>query len=113
MNKQPMNRRDFFRWTATAGAATVVAGVVLGQTACGGKGDGGLNCDDNSGLALADKQTRTVNKYVEKSVTKGKSCTNCQLFKPPATAGTCGTCTVVKGTINPDGYCLLWAEKKA
>ncbi|PIE18783.1 MAG: hypothetical protein CSA66_03940 [Proteobacteria bacterium] len=118
MSKE-ITRRDFFRITATTGAAAVAAGAVL-ATGCGGKGDsggkggggGGESCDNVSGLSLADKQMRKTNKYVDKTPHADKDCANCQLYKAPK-SGFCGGCTVLKGTINPHGYCNLWAAKTA
>lgn len=106
--QQPISRRQFFTRTATAGALTAAAGIVLG--ACGGKSADGPSCEPH-GLSLADQQTRTMNKYVEVSVVADKHCANCQLFKPAADPKACGTCTVIKGIVSPNGYCQLWAKK--
>jgi len=110
MSKQGISRRAFFTRSATAIGVTAAAGVVLG--ACGGKDGDALTCEA-SGLSLADQKTRTMNKYVDVSKTSGKTCANCQLFKPAADPKACGTCTVIKGPVSPAGHCQLWAEKKA
>jgi hypothetical protein len=128
-NNKKLSRRDFLNRAVVLGMASVGAGAVL--TACD-KGDkkggdkmdakkaggdkmdakkaGPLKCDDVAGLSEADKATRTNNQYVEKSTTAGKTCSNCQLYKPGA-AGACGSCTLVKGPINPQGYCRVWVKK--
>ena len=109
MSKQPISRREFFTRTATAGAITAAAGLVIG--ACGGKSTDGPSCEPH-GLSLADTQTRTMNKYTEPTPMKDKHCLNCQLYKPAADPKACGACTELKGSVSPTGYCQLWAEKK-
>ncbi|RJQ22614.1 MAG: hypothetical protein C4560_02175 [Nitrospiraceae bacterium] len=66
-------------------------------------------CADISGLTEQEKQTRVANSYVGKSTIEGKQCSNCNLFS----SGTpCGTCSLVRGPINPDGYCNAWVARK-
>ena len=69
-----------------------------------------VTCTDTAGLAPADVATRTSLQYVEKSAQAGKSCTNCQQYEP-AGEGQCGKCKVVKGPINPAGYCSAYVAK--
>jgi High potential iron-sulfur protein len=69
-----------------------------------------LACTDTAGLAPADAQTRTTLQYADKSTQVGKSCSNCQQFEP-AGEGQCGKCKVVKGPINPGGYCTAFVVK--
>jgi ABC-type transport system involved in cytochrome bd biosynthesis fused ATPase/permease subunit len=107
--KHDLSRRGFLG-VCGAGAA----GLTLLISGCRkGGGGGSLTCTDVSGLSAAEKQARTSLKYVDKSPQAGKNCANCQLYKAPAKAGTCGTCTVIKGSINPAGYCNSWAKKAA
>ncbi len=54
--------------------------------------------DDSAG-------TKAQFKYVDKSVIKGKECDGCALYQAP------GKCAVVKGKINPKGYCSAYAPK--
>ena len=126
MSEQKLNRRQFFERALVLGAAMTGAGAFL--TACGSpkRGGGGEkkaggeakkpaapaapSCNDVSGLTDAEKKGRETFKYVEKSTLAGKNCTNCSLYKVGAP---CGTCTIMKGPINPQGYCTAWAEKKA
>jgi hypothetical protein len=35
----------------------------------------------------------------------GHKCSGCQLFKPPH------SCSLVTGTISPNGWCVAWAKK--
>lgn len=124
-----LSRRDFLNRAVALGVMSVGAGAVLtacdkggekkaaggeakagGDKMAGGDKGGALKCDDVAGLSEADKATRTNNQYVEKSTTAGKNCSNCQLYKAGA-AGACGSCTLVKGSINPEGYCRVWVKK--
>ncbi len=54
--------------------------------------------DDSSG-------TKAQLKYQVKPGPGGKKCSGCALFKPPA------ACSVVKGKISPNGYCIAFAPK--
>jgi hypothetical protein len=86
--------------------AVLAAGSAV--AACGKKEPSGpkaLACNDTSSLEAADAQMRTTLGYVDASVQEGKSCSNCQLYKPAPADGQCGGCNVLKGTINPMGYC--------
>ncbi len=72
-----------------------------------------LECTDTSALSTADRQLRESLKYQDQSpIGKDKSCLNCEFFKP-GSRNECGTCTLVKGPINPAGYCNSWAAKQA
>lgn len=101
---QGMTRRDSLRWLAVGMAAAFVPGCKSGPKE--------LACNDTSGLDPAALGLRNAVKYVDKSTTPGKECDNCEHYVagPP---DACGTCKVVKGPINPKGYCTTWAEKKA
>ena len=101
-----LSRRDLLQ-----NAAALSAFAVLGAAACS-KTPAALSCTDTTGLAPADLALRTspaVN-YADLSAEPGKSCTTCQQFLPAAPS-TCGTCKVLKGPINPKGYCKLYAAK--
>ena len=71
----------------------------------------GGGCEDLAGLSDADKSTRTAMKYVGKSAKAEQNCANCALYLPPKDGGACGACSVVKGPINPAGWCSVWAKK--
>ncbi|MGH7298047.1 MAG: high-potential iron-sulfur protein [Polyangiaceae bacterium] len=102
-----MSRRFLLRQSAALGALALLGGTVA---ACSKKA-AALACTDTSGLSTTDTQVRVALAYVDTSVTPGKSCTGCQQFIAPAAAGTCGTCKVVKGPINPGGYCKSFVAK--
>jgi hypothetical protein len=103
-----LSRRDLLQ-----NAAALSTLAVFGAAACS-KPQVALSCMDTTGLAPADAALRTspaVN-YADYSTEPGKSCTKCQQFNPAA-PNTCGTCKVLKGPVNPNGYCKLFAAKPA
>jgi hypothetical protein len=51
--------------------------------------------------------TKAKFKYVNRPGVKGENCIGCALFRSPA------ACTLVKGRISPNGYCIAWAAKAA
>jgi hypothetical protein len=71
-----------------------------------------LSCDDTGSLPTADVQTRTNAAYVDKAADPAKPCSSCNFYKP-AGAEMCGACLIVKGPINLNGGCKLWAAKIA
>jgi len=77
------------------------------------KSASGEPCTDISGLTDEEKQTRIVNHYVDDSTIEGKECDGCSFFIKPALGEPCGTCQIVKGPIDPDGYCTAWVAKGA
>ena len=85
--------------------------AVFGAVACSKSTPAALVCTDTSSLAPADVAIRTSLAYVDTSTEPGKTCTTCQQFIAPAAAGACGTCKVVKGPINPGGYCKSFVPK--
>jgi hypothetical protein len=99
-----LSRRDLLQRSA-AGAL-----VVLGA-ACGKNKAAPLACNDTTGLLPQDLTVRNLMKYVDVSPDPAKVCTNCQQFVPPPAPGSCGTCKVLKGTVNPIGSCISFAPK--
>jgi hypothetical protein len=83
------------------------------EPAMEGKSAAGEPCTDISGLTDQEKQTRIVNNYVDDSTIEGKECDGCSFFIKPASGNPCGTCQIVKGPIDPDGYCTAWVAKGA
>ncbi len=96
-------RRDVLQ----RGAAGVLA--VVGAAACK-SAPKALSCADTTSLSAADYQVRTTLAYVDVSTEPGKTCSGCQQFIP-GEPGACGSCKVVKGTINPAGYCKSFVAK--
>jgi len=73
----------------------------------------GPKCDDTSSLSPDDAKLRTeIAAYVEQAPDQTKRCELCVQFVP-AGKDACGTCKVVKGPINPKGYCKLFQPKQA
>lgn len=100
-NEKALSRRDAMR-------SLVIFAAGSALVACKKE----LVCTDTSGLAPQDAATRTTLEYTDKSAIASKECAGCQLFKPAA-PDACGACTVVKGPINPRGYCKSWVQKPA
>jgi hypothetical protein len=102
-----LSRRELLSSATTLGAL-----AVFGAAACGKKA-APLACTDTTGLTPADLSVRTALAYVDVSTEPGKSCLNCQQFIVPAAPGTCGSCKVLKGPINPAGNCKSFVAKVA
>lgn len=126
MNDKDISRRVFIQRLSLFGATGLGASALL--SACGGGGqqqtetpaeapmetaEESLSCTDTSGLTEPEVAMRNQLQYTDHSTMEGKTCSNCALFQPPAADGQCGACAVVKGPINPDGYCTSWAQKPA
>lgn len=117
-----ITRRQFVQTAATGAVSALTLGALL--SACKSETGGAtaekqgeqkaaeLDCTDVSALNEGEKKTRESLQYVDKSPHAGKTCANCQLFQPPAGGTGCGGCTVVKGPINPAGYCNSWVQKQ-
>lgn len=75
--------------TAAAAVGMAVAGTQQAQAA---------------GLAKASVQYQTKPKG-------GHQCSGCALFIPGASATAAGKCKAVGGSIEPTGWCTLWAPK--
>ena len=99
MKNDKLSRRDAMRSLAMFAAGSALI-------AC--KKD--LACTDTAGLSPEDTATRTTLEYVDHTPIAAKECAGCQLYKPAA-ADACGGCNVVKGPINPRGYCKSWVQK--
>ena len=101
------SRRIFLKTLTAAGGA-------LGAVALtGGCSKDELTCTDTSSLTATEQATRTNLAYVDTSPHgETKDCANCN-FYTAAGENQCGTCTLMKGPINPKGYCNSWAAKQA
>lgn len=105
-----ITRRDMLGRSLLLGAVATV-GTNLFLSACGGSTAAPLDCSGTAGLSADDIATRTANQYVEASADPAKLCSACNFYAAGA-ANACGTCTVVKGTINPAGTCRLFVLKQ-
>jgi hypothetical protein len=99
MSQPKLGRRHALTLLAASGGVALVG--------CGG-GDT-LRCDDVSGLSATDADFRRGQGYVERSTRPGRSCETCNFYTTGAAA--CGECTLIRGPINPAGYCNLWVQR--
>ncbi len=115
MNK--ITRKDFLKNIAFSGTILLGGSVLLSACSSNKKepesSAAKVNdpCTDVSGLSQADLETRTQFGYKGQTPDPDKFCNNCQHFHPSTGSGPCGTCELVKGPINPNGYCTQWMEK--
>lgn len=70
-----------------------------------------LKCDATGGLSADELQLRRSLEYQDASPHgEVKNCSGCA-FYVVASKNECGQCTLIKGPINPRGYCNSWAQK--
>ncbi|MGH7272793.1 MAG: hypothetical protein ACREJ3_20375 [Polyangiaceae bacterium] len=103
-----LSRRDVLQRSVAFGALTLVGATV----ACGKEQAKALSCSDTTMLSSTDALLRTTMAYVDSSTFPDKYCTKCIQFLP-AQPNACGNCKVLKGPINPHGYCKSFAPKPA
>jgi hypothetical protein len=101
-----LSRRDLLHRSAALGAL-----VAFGPAAC--NKPAALNCADTTGLSTEDLLVRTALAYADSSTDPTKLCIKCQQFLPAPAAGSCGTCKVIKGPINPGGSCKSYVARQA
>lgn len=104
MRDNKLSRRSALR---VLGAAPV---VMAAFSACSKKSES-LTCTDVSALSEAEKAARSALQYTDKSPKPNERCENCMHFQPPASAGQCGGCAIIKGPVHPQGYCTAWVPK--
>lgn len=99
-----IKRRDALRRLAVISTAAVIPGWLL---ACSKK----ESCLDVTGLSPEEVRARNETaKYVEQTMDATKRCSICTQYVPAA-PDKCGSCKVVKGPVNADGNCNLFAAK--
>jgi hypothetical protein len=99
-----LSRRDLLQRSAAYGVL-----AALGATACS-KTESALSCADTTGLSASDMQVRLSLAYADVSMQPGKACSGCQQFLP-GPEGKCGSCKVLRGPINPAGYCKSFVAR--
>jgi len=105
-----IGRRDAVRHLLLVPAAITLPAWLL--SGCKG-GNPPLACNDTSTLPPDDLKARVVTfAYVEAAPDPTQRCSGCELFKPAA-ENQCGGCSVVKGPINPNGWCKSFKAKAA
>ena len=82
----------------------VLAGAPF-VAACGG---GELTCPPGS-LSADQRSARSALQYEDVSADATRRCLACALYTGNETS--CGTCTVVPGSIHPHGTCLSFAPR--
>ena len=103
-----VTRRQMLRKTVMLSMAA--AGMAAVATACKGAPKE-LHCDDTTGLAPVDVATRKALEYVDKTADPAKDCVGCLQYVAAADDAHCGGCKMFKGSVNPKGYCKVWATK--
>lgn len=63
-----------------------------------------------STAASANGSPKSAVQYQDKPK-GGHDCKGCKFFKPGKTAKANGTCSVVAGSISPNGWCVAWSAK--
>ena len=121
MKNPEITRRNFlFKLTAASGATLGMAGILTG---CGGGEEAPAGeaasemaaapaaegCMDVSGLSTAEADMRNTLGYVDVTADDAKNCANCALYTVAVGGASCGGCTLLKGPIAPNGYCMSWA----
>lgn len=122
MEKNSINRKDFFKKMGILSVGALSASTLI--SACGGgdapKSDAPMApaakadtnpCSDLSGLTDQEKGTRDALGYIAKTENPEQVCTNCNFWQKPEGDSPCGGCTLMKGPINPDGWCKSWFAK--
>lgn len=103
-----LTRREALRHLLVLSSAAALPGVLA---ACGKKAP---SCTDTSGLSPDELTMRTQTAaYVETAPNPAQRCDGCAQWNAPASPDACGGCKVVKGPINPAGWCKLWVQKPA
>jgi len=65
-----------------------------------------------AGSALAQAKASKASVKYQETPNAGKSCKQCMQFVPGASVSAPGTCKVVEGSINPNGYCVVFVAKQ-
>lgn len=92
------DRRSLLR-RAGGGLSLVVLGAV--GAGCGKKE---LACTDTSALTPAELTTRQSLQYNDRAADPTRACSRCRFYTAGA-ADACGSCSLVKGPIHPNGSC--------
>ena len=106
MSDNRISRREFLHATTLLGGVVVVLGA-----GCGSSGTGALTCTDTRALSDADRALRAHLQYSDRSPDPTTTCSGCRFFIAPASVPACGTCSLVRGPVHPDGKCTSWVAK--
>ena len=77
-------------------------------------GSGSEACNDLTGLTEVEIQQREQLQYVAQSNKEDQICANCRFWQPApeGAESVCGGCQLIKGPINPNGWCQTWAPQQ-
>lgn len=90
--------------TRRAMIGLIAATLTSGLCSCGKNRK--FTCTDTRHLSPGDLHWRRDKGYVEPTPEPGKTCVRCAFYEAPPSAGSCGTCKVLKGPVHPEGYCF-------
>ena len=114
ISRKDFIKNIFFSGTILFGVSTLLAACSTEQKKPASENSGQSSsdpCNDVSDLSDADLATRKQYNYTGQTPNQDKFCSNCLHWHPATGSGPCGTCELVKGPINPNGYCDQWMEK--
>lgn len=66
------------------------------------------SCNDLSSVSQPEIAKRKTYGYVTESLYPNNLCSNCNLYKPPASDNDCGGCILFEGPVYASGYCNHW-----
>ncbi len=93
-----ITRRALLKGAAVAVTGLVIAPAILANQTLPGK--------------VTASMTKSESGYQNKPL-GNQQCSNCAHFIPGSSPQANGTCQVVKGSISPHGWCVVYAPKKA
>ncbi len=82
--------------------------VLAAAPVFGACGSSGPDCSSTAGLDPTALANRTAQGYMEVSNRAASHCSSCRFYTAGA-PDSCGTCTLIAGPINPNGYCNLFS----
>ena len=102
-----LGRRDAVRHLAVFAAGAIAPTIFLAGCKDSPKE---LSCTDTTGLTPDEVSMRTNLAYVDKTTDPSKACSKCNFYKA-GSPDACGSCTLMKGGINPNGNCKSFVPK--
>ena len=94
MSPDSRSRRVLLRRLLGLSAWGVTSKVLAAACALAGGNDSGMRAELH---------------YVEASPDPGKQCAGCAFFSN--LQGSCGTCQILNGPVNPNGHCDSWSAR--
>jgi hypothetical protein len=100
----PVSRREILR----ASSALLMGGAVVSLLSGCSKSATQV-CSDPSRLGESEMSLRASLDYQEQSPNPDQACGRCGFFESQV-GEACGTCTLLKGSVNPRGHCNSWSS---